>query len=95
MEHATSESKNSPLQKALTFPQLLFMSIGAMIGVLIFVITGVIAADVSGPALMISFTIAGFACLLSAFSYAEFAAMVPISGSTYSYIYITLGELPA
>lgn len=95
MEHATSESKNSPLQKALTFPQLLFMSIGAMIGVSIFVITGVIAADISGPALMISFTIAGLACLLSAFSYAEFAAMVPISGSTYSYTYITLGELPA
>ncbi|GAA0911749.1 amino acid permease [Rothia nasimurium] len=79
----------------LTARHLILLGIGAVIGAGIFVITGQAAALHAGPALVISFIIAAFACALAGLCYAEFAAMLPVSGSAYSYSYATLGEFVA
>jgi basic amino acid/polyamine antiporter, APA family len=83
------------LKRALTSRQLVLLGIGAIIGAGIFVLTGQAAANHAGPAVTLSFIIAGFACALAGFCYAEFAAMLPVSGSAYSYSYATLGEIVA
>ena len=83
------------LKRALTARHLIMLGIGAIIGAGIFVITGQAAADHAGPAIVLSFILAGFACALAALCYAEFAAMIPVSGSAYSYSYATLGEYVA
>jgi len=69
------------------------LGIGAIIGTGIFVLTGIGAHDKAGPALTLSFAVAGLACVFAAFCYAEFASMVPVAGSAYTYAYATLGEL--
>jgi basic amino acid/polyamine antiporter, APA family len=69
------------------------LGVGAIIGTGIFVLTGVAAHDKTGPALILSFVIAGIACIFAALCYAEFASMVPVAGSAYTYAYATLGEL--
>src|ERR687892_2790310 len=69
------------------------LGVGAIIGAGIFVIIGVVAKDKAGPATMLSFVIAGLACAFAALCYAEFASMVPVAGSAYTYAYATLGEL--
>jgi APA family basic amino acid/polyamine antiporter len=69
------------------------LGIGAIIGTGIFVLTGVAAHDKAGPALMLSYVVAGVTCIFAALCYAEFAAMVPVAGSAYTYAYATLGEL--
>ena len=71
---------------------LTMLGIGAIVGTGIFVLTGVAAANFSGPALVISFIIAALACGCAALCYAEFAAMVPVAGSAYTYGYVALGE---
>jgi basic amino acid/polyamine antiporter, APA family len=81
------------LKRVLGPFELILFGIGAIIGTGIFVITGVAAADYAGPALVVSFIIAGVVCLFAALSYSEFAAMVPIAGSAYSYSYASLGEI--
>src|SRR5919109_1473972 len=73
--------------------QLTSLGVGAIIGTGIFVLTGVAAHDRTGPALMLSFVVAGIACIFAALCYAEFASMVPVAGSAYTYAYATLGEL--
>ncbi len=73
--------------------QLTSLGVGAIIGAGIFVIIGVVAKDKAGPATMLSFVIAGSACAFAALCYAEFASMVPVAGSAYTYAYATLGEL--
>ncbi len=73
---------------------LTLLGIGAIIGAGIFVLTGV-GASYAGPGLVLSFVLAGFACAMAALCYAEFAAMIPIAGSAYSYSYATMGELVA
>ena len=83
------------LQRTLTANQLVLLGIGAVIGAGIFVLTGQAAANYAGPAVMLSFVLAGFACALAGLCYAEFAAMMPVSGSAYSYAYATLGEFVA
>ncbi len=80
-------------KKVLSPLDLTLMGIGAIIGTGIFVITGLVAANYSGPALVISFIIAGIVCAFAALSYAEFAAMVPVAGSAYTYSYASLGEI--
>lgn len=89
-----SESKKG-LKKVLGTPALLLMGLGVIIGAGIFIITGIASAYYSGPALVISFIIAGTACFFTALCYAEFASMVPVAGSAYTYSYVTLGELLA
>src|SRR6202045_2677254 len=69
------------------------LGIGAIIGTGIFVLTGIAAHDRTGPALMLSFVVAGITCIFAALCYAEFASMVPVAGSAYTYAYATLGEL--
>ncbi|HKA34044.1 MAG TPA: amino acid permease [Candidatus Binatia bacterium] len=87
-EHAGSE-----LKKSLGALNLILLGIGCIIGTGIFVLTGIAAHDKAGPALTLSFVIAGAACVLAALCYAEFASMVPVAGSAYTYAYATLGEL--
>ena len=89
--HAQEASGNE-LRRALTATQLTLLGIGGVIGTGIFVLTGVAAAQNAGPALPLSFIFAGIGCLFAGLCYAEFAAMIPVSGSAYSYSYATLGE---
>jgi APA family basic amino acid/polyamine antiporter len=80
------------LRRSLTALQLMVLGVGAIIGAGIFVATGTVAATNAGPAIILSFLIAAAGCLCAALCYAEFAAMVPVSGSAYSYAFVTLGE---
>lgn len=81
------------LRRVLGPVQLSALGVGAIIGTGIFILTGEAAHDRTGPALMLSFVVAGFACVFAALCYAEFASMVPVAGSAYTYAYATLGEL--
>jgi APA family basic amino acid/polyamine antiporter len=81
------------LKRALGALDLTALGIGAIIGAGIFVLTGVAAAKLAGPAVTLSFVVSGFACAMAALCYAEFAAMIPVAGSAYSYSYATMGEL--
>jgi APA family basic amino acid/polyamine antiporter len=83
------------LHRVLGPVQLTSLGVGAIIGTGIFVLTGVAAHDKTGPALMLSFVVAGLACFFAALCYSEFASMVPVAGSAYTYAYATLGELLA
>src|SRR5512133_2782361 len=83
------------LKRALGPVNLTTLGIGAVIGAGIFVLTGQAAARYAGPAIVISFILAGLACTFAALCYAEFAAMIPVSGSAYTYSYATLGEFVA
>jgi APA family basic amino acid/polyamine antiporter len=83
------------LRRVLTARQLVQLGIGGMIGAGIFVLTGQAAANHAGPAITLSFVLAGVAVTLAALCYAEFASMLPVAGSAYSYSYVTLGEVIA
>jgi APA family basic amino acid/polyamine antiporter len=83
------------LRRELGFFDLTLVGIGSTIGAGIFVITGTAAAQYAGPAIAISFLLAGFVCLCTALCYAELASMIPVAGSAYTYAYATLGELIA
>lgn len=83
------------LKKTLTGLNLTTLGIGAIIGAGIFVLTGQAAAQYAGPAIVLSFIISGIACAFAGLCYAEFASMIPISGSAYTYAYATLGEFLA
>src|ERR1700704_629653 len=81
------------LRRVLGPIQLTSLGVGAIIGAGIFVATGAAARNVAGPALMLSYVVAGITCIFAALCYAEFASMVPVAGSAYTYAYATLGEL--
>jgi basic amino acid/polyamine antiporter, APA family len=81
------------LRRTLTAFDLTMLGIGAIIGTGIFVLTGTAAANQAGPAIVLSYVLAGVACGFAALCYAEFAAMIPIAGSAYTYSYATLGEI--
>ena len=85
----------NPLKKSLGPWALTALGIGGIIGTGIFVLTGLAAAQHAGPAIVLSFVIAALGCAFAALCYAEFAAMVPVSGSAYAYSYATLGEFIA
>lgn len=90
-----AEESDGPqtLQRALSSSQLVLLGIGAIIGAGIFVATGSVAAHNAGPAIVFSFMIAALACLCAGLCYAEFAALVPVSGSAYSYVYAAFGRV--
>ena len=91
-----SESQESGgLKRSLTALNLTTLGIGAIIGAGIFVLTGQAAAQYAGPGIVLSFVISGFACGMAGLCYAEFASMIPIAGSAYTYSYATLGEFLA
>ncbi len=93
-EQMAEESSHTPLRRNLGLVPLVALSAGATLGTGIFVVLGE-AAPAAGPAVVLSFVLAGIAALCSALSYAELAGSVPMSGSAYSYTYATLGELVA
>src|SRR5579864_3036198 len=92
LEEARGEDR---LRRVLGPLQLTSLGVGAIIGAGIFVATGAAAHDVAGPALMVSYMAAGITCVFAALCYAEFASMVPVAGSAYTYAYATMGELLA
>jgi len=94
-EHLEAEHAASKLKRALGPWQLTFLGVGATIGTGIFVLTGLEAAQHAGPAIVLSFVLAGVACVFAGLCYAEFASMVPLAGSAYTYSYATLGEFAA
>jgi basic amino acid/polyamine antiporter, APA family len=91
---AETNDRNEQLKKAIGSLDIVALGIGGTIGTGVFVIIGEAIGD-TGPAIIISFVIAGLTALFSAFSYAELASAVPVSGSAYTYIYATMGELIA
>jgi basic amino acid/polyamine antiporter, APA family len=88
-----AEHGGKALRRTLTAMDLTLLGIGAIIGTGIFVLTGTAAANQAGPGIVLSYVLAGLACGFAALCYAEFAAMIPISGSAYTYAYATLGEI--
>ncbi len=86
---------NQGFSRTLHAGNLISLGLGVIIGAGILVITGTVAAQYTGPAIVISLIIAGFACALTGLCYAEFASMIPVSGSAYTYAYATMGELVA
>ena len=92
---ADASDSEHGLKRALTATNLIFIGVGCIVGTGIFVITGTAAAQYAGPALSISFLISAVVCMFVALCYTEFASMIPISGSAYSYAYTTVGELLA
>jgi basic amino acid/polyamine antiporter, APA family len=89
---AESESQNA-LKRSLGAGALVALGVGAVIGAGIFTLTGVAAATNSGPALVISFVVAAIGCSLAGLCYSEFATMIPVAGSAYTYAYASFGEL--
>ena len=89
----TSEADSHKLSKTLGPFSIMAMGIGAIIGAGIFVLTGTAAAQYAGPSIMLSFVLGGVACAFVGLCYAELAAMLPVSGSCYTYTYATLGEV--
>lgn len=90
-----SAGDKNGLKRSLTATNLVALGIGAIVGTGIFVITGTAAANYAGPALTISFIISAIGCVMAGLCYAEFAAMIPVAGSVYSYSYTTMGEILA
>ncbi len=88
-----SENTDKSLKRSIGPISLVLLGLGSIIGAGIFIVTGVAAANYSGPSLLISFIISAIACTFTALCYAEFASMIPISGSVYTYTYVTLGEM--
>src|SRR5438105_12371050 len=89
----TAEANAGTLRRTLGTLSLTTLGIGAIIGAGIFVITGTAAAQYAGPGLVISMIIAAIGCAFAGLCYAEFASMIPVAGSAYTYAYATLGEL--
>ena len=88
------EEGDQTLARVLGPVQLTMLGIGAVIGAGIFVLSG-LGAQTAGPALMLAFVLSGLGCAFAGLCYAEFAAMIPLAGSAYTYAYATLGELIA
>ena len=89
------EGGEHSLKRALGPINLVTLGIGAIIGAGIFVLTGSAAAQYAGPAIMLSYVLAGVGCVFAGLCYAEFSSMIPIAGSAYTYGYATLGEIIA
>ncbi len=92
---ASTELETHRLRRNLGTADVVVFGIGAMVGAGIFVLTGQAAAQEAGPAITLSFALAGLVCALAALCYAELAAMVPVAGSAYTYTFATLGQLIA
>lgn len=87
------ESQKGELKRTLSAANLVSLGVGCIIGAGIFVMTGQAAAEHAGPAIIISFVLAGLCCAFAGLCYAELSSMLPVSGSAYSYAYASLGEL--
>jgi len=87
--------KHKSLPKTLGAIDLILLGIGCTIGTGIFVLTGTAAANYAGPAISISYLLAGLVCVFAGLAYTELAAMMPVAGSAYTYSYVVLGEFVA
>ena len=94
IEDSLKHAAGTPLARTLGAFQLTMLGVGSIIGTGIFVLTAE-AAQKAGPAMLVSFVVAGLVCAVTALCYAEFAAMIPVSGSAYTYCYSSLGEVAA
>jgi amino acid transporter len=83
------------LRRALGAMNLVSLGVGVIVGAGIFVVTGTAAAQYAGPGIVLSFLLSAIACAFAGLCYAEFASMIPIAGSAYTYAYATLGEIVA
>ncbi len=92
---AESEDTTHHLKRTLGPVNLVALGIGAIIGAGLFSLTGIAAADNAGPAVVLSFVVAAIGCAFAGMCYSEFATMIPIAGSAYTYAYATMGELLA
>ena len=90
-----ADSSEKGLKKTLTATSLVALGVGAIIGAGLFSLTGIAAANNAGPAVSLSFVIAAIGCAFAGLCYAEFASMLPIAGSAYTYSYATMGEFVA
>ncbi|QDR82262.1 amino acid permease [Sporomusa termitida] len=88
-------SEKNGLRKTLGATDLVLLGIGCIIGTGIFVLTGVAAAKYAGPGIMLSFVLSGLACAFAALAYSELSAMVPVTGSAYTFAYVSMGEVVA
>lgn len=95
VEQAVQASETSGLRRTMGPFHLTMLGVGSTVGAGIYVMAGTAAANYAGPAVILSFVIAGLACLFTAFSYAELASAIPVSGSAYTYAYVSLGERAA
>lgn len=95
LEAIRHDVRTSRFKRALGPTQLVLFGIGCIIGAGIYVLTGLAAANYAGPAVVLSFVIAGAACALTGLCYAELSSVLPLSGATYSYAYVALGEIYA
>lgn len=91
----SNETGEGTLKRSLSSINLIALGIGAIIGAGLFSLTGIAAAENAGPAVTISFALAAFACAFAGLCYAEFASMIPVAGSAYTYSYATMGEFMA
>ena len=95
LEALLQQAEHSGLKRTLTAKALVALGIGAIIGAGLFVRTAAASAEAAGPAVVVSFVIAAIGCAFAGLCYAEFAAMIPIAGSAYTYAYTTMGEFVA
>jgi basic amino acid/polyamine antiporter, APA family len=93
LREESEEAGEHTLKRALGPINLITLGIGAIIGAGIFVLTGAAAAQYAGPAIVLSFILAGVGCVFAGLCYSEFASLIPIAGSAYTYGYATLGEI--
>lgn len=93
--HESEQQGEGALKKTLTAYGLVALGVGAIIGAGLFSLTGIAAAENAGPAVAISFVVAAIGCAFAGLCYAEFAAMIPVAGSAYTYSYATMGEFIA
>jgi APA family basic amino acid/polyamine antiporter len=90
-----AQSSQHGLKRSLGLVTLTAMGIGAIIGAGIFVLTGPAAAQYAGPGILLSFAFSALICVFAALCYAEFASLIPVSGSAYTYAYAIMGEFVA
>lgn len=95
MEQISDSYNAQGLKRSLSATQLLVMGVGTTVGAGVYVMTGTAAAEYAGPAVLLSFLIAALACLFTAFCYGELSSTFPVSGSAYSYAYLSIGEKAA
>lgn len=93
--HEADNEGGRGLKRVLGPWGLIALGVGVIIGAGLFSVTGIVAGEHTGPAIVISFALAAIACALAGLCYAEFASMLPVSGSAYTYSYFTMGELVA
>lgn len=94
LQSVTQRPAHSALKPSLSWPHLIGLGVGGIVGTGIYTLTGV-AAGLAGPGVMLSFVIAGIVCAAAALAYAEMSTMMPMAGSAYTYTYVALGELAA